>query len=114
MAIPDLAIGPAEALAGAALAAPRPALSLEDLRRLREEWLGRAQREIDAARVIAQGPGCPDPATVIKYLQTTLNAAADAPCLALDDRALLGDAARVVARIACQRALETVLETGHA
>jgi hypothetical protein len=87
--------------------------SLALLRRLREEWLLRARREIEAARVLAEAPGCPDPAVVVKYLQQTLNAGADADCLAAEDRLALAQDARAIARIACQRALEHLLDAGH-
>jgi hypothetical protein len=51
---------------------------------------------------------------VIRHLQTLLDRAADSDCLALEDRELLTDKARGVARIAYQRFFEDVLEKGQA
>jgi hypothetical protein len=116
MALPDLTHALAtdgQAACPSALPNETGTQSLALLRRLREEWLARAGREIEAARVLAEAQAAPDPASVIKYLQQTLNAAADADCLAAPDRLALAEQARAVARIACQRALEHVLDCGH-
>jgi len=82
--------------------------------RARKDWLERAARDFLAVRAVAESPGCPNVELVIRHLQTLLDRAADADCLALEDRELLTDKARGVARIAYQRFFEDVLEKGQA
>jgi hypothetical protein len=82
--------------------------------RARKEWLERAARDFTAVRAVAEAPGCPNVELVIRHLQVLLDRAADSDCLAREDRELIADKARGVARIAYQRFFEDLLERGQA
>lgn len=82
--------------------------------RARKEWLERAARDFIAVGAIAEAPGCPNVELVVRHLQALLDRAADSDCLAREDRALLTDKARGIARIAYQRFFEELLEKGQA
>jgi hypothetical protein len=101
---------------------PDPALLSRDLAerslperyKARVEWLERAARDFEAVRVVAEGESTPSAALVMRHLQAMLNAAADADCLSREDRTMLADKARGIARIAHQRQFEDLLHKGQA
>jgi hypothetical protein len=91
-----------------------PTKSLAELYEDRREWLERSERDLHAAKVIAEAPSFPDPGALMKHLQGILDMAADAACLAEEDRVMLADRARAIGRTAYMRFFEHVLEVGRA
>ena len=67
-----------------------------------------------AVRALVEAPDCPNVERVIRHLQVLLDRAADSDCLAQEDRELLTEKARGIARIAYQRFFEDLLEKGQA
>jgi hypothetical protein len=93
-----------------------PAKSPAELAQLyaaRTEWLERAERDLRAAQFVAEAPNFPEPGALMKRLQAILDVAADADCLAEEDRTRLAERARGIGRTAYIRFFEHVLDQGR-
>ena len=90
-----------------------PDKSAAELYALRKEWLERAERDLKAAQFVAEAPNFPEPGALVKRLQAILDAAADADCLAEEDRTELAERCRSIGRTAYLRFFEHVLELGR-